>query len=52
MPHAVAFPMSPCKAEQRSPSQRMPDCRALTSASGIAASSSSLSIEKRGQFSE
>ncbi len=45
-------PTLPCKAQQRSFSQRMPDSRSLTSAGGIRSSAASSSIVKRGQLAE
>jgi len=48
----VATPTLPASAQHRSPSQRMPDCLALTRCSGIKASVASSSIENRGQFAE
>jgi hypothetical protein len=52
MVHAVAIPIRPDSAEQRSPSQRMPDCLSLTNFSGIKSSAESSSVVKRGQFAE
>jgi hypothetical protein len=52
MPHDVATPILPVSAEQRSPSQRMPDSRSLTSFAGIWSSAESSSTVKRGQFDE
>ena len=48
----VATPTLPDNAEQRSPSQRMPDSRWLTNFSGIRSSAASSSVVKRGQFCE
>jgi hypothetical protein len=48
----VATPILPDSAEQRSPSQRMPDSRSLTRFAGISASVESSSVVKRGQFDE
>jgi hypothetical protein len=42
----------PDSAEQRSPSQRIPDSFALTNFSGIKSSAASSSVVKRGQFDE
>jgi len=50
--HEVATPIRPDSAEQRSPSQRMPDCPALTKFAGMRASVASSSVEKRGQLRE
>jgi len=52
MVHDVETPTLPDSAEQRSPSQRMPDSRSLTNFSGIRSSVSSSSVVKRGQFCE
>ena len=48
----VATPILPDSAEQRSPSQRMPDSLSLTNFSGIRSSAASSSMVKRGQFGE
>jgi len=50
--HAVAMPIWPDSAEQRSPSQRIPDNLSLTNFSGIRSSAASSSVVKRGQFGE
>jgi hypothetical protein len=50
--HAVATPTLPDSAEQRSPSQRIPDCLSLTSFSGIKSSAASSSVVNLGQFDE
>jgi hypothetical protein len=52
MPHAVLTPISPDKAEQRSPSQRIPDSLSLTNFAGIRSSAASFSVVNRGQFCE
>jgi hypothetical protein len=52
MVQAVATPILPDKAEQRSPSQRMPDSFSLTNFCGIKSSAASSSVVKRGQFRE
>jgi hypothetical protein len=52
MVHAVATPTLPDSAEQRFPSQRMPDCLSLTNFAGIRSSAASSSVVKRGQFCE
>jgi len=45
-------PTLPDRAEQRSPSQRMPDSFALTKFSGMRSSAASSSVVNRGQFDE
>ena len=50
--HEVATPIWPDNAEQRSPSQRMPDSLALTNFSGMRSSAASSSVVNRGQFCE
>ena len=50
--HAVAIPILPDSAEQRSPSQRIPDNLSLTNFSGMRSSAASSSMVKRGQFDE
>jgi hypothetical protein len=52
MVHDVATPILPAKAQQRSPSQRMPDSLSLTNFSGIKSSAASSSVVKRGQLCE
>jgi hypothetical protein len=42
----------PVNAEQRSPSQRIPDSLSLTNFAGIRSSAESSSVVKRGQFDE
>src|ERR1700719_1669889 len=48
----VATPIRPDSAEQRSPSQRMPDSFSLTNFFGIRSSAASSSVVNRGQFCE
>ena len=48
----VATPILPDSAEQRSPSQRIPDSLSLTNFSGMRSSAASSSVVKRGQFDE
>jgi len=52
MVHDVATPTWPDSAEQRSPSQRIPDSFSLTNFSAIRSSAASSSVVKRGQFCE
>jgi hypothetical protein len=52
IPQEVATPMSPDSAEQRSPSQRMPDSLSLTNFAGIRSSAASSSTVNRGQLLE
>ena len=46
------YAIRPDSAEQRSPSQRIPDSLSLTNFSGIRSSAASSSVVKRGQFEE
>ena len=46
------MPILPDSAEQRSPSQRIPDNLSLTNFSGMRSSAASSSVVKRGQFDE